>query len=400
MKVTCPNCKFTRDIKDELIPEAGRKVTCSKCKEEFPIKKSVSAETVHIKTAGESSGEGSNSNEALRSEEGMIVSDIKLVSAACPNCGGALQLPENKKVVYCSHCGSSIVVQEILQRISGSHPKVENLIMLAEAAMETKDYPQANQLLVDALKIDKNRSRAWIKRAICVNALSTDGFDRTDEIIKYIRTGISCNPTSKALAVESLMKCAGSAMNDTKYQQAHDLLAVVLEIDRENASAWVNQGICVYNLPADYDSRVNGMLHCMKTAVGYNPEFKKLVSDSIYNLIELPEKDRSIHNVEIALTSLIEAYYYNPENEHIVDTISNFIVTYGYTTIEHLIKNDDVLLKKRIAEKVQEVKRKNEERRKREEEALSKKRLRTVLITGSVILIIIIAALCIKFFSP
>lgn len=47
MKVICPNCGYTGNIKEELIPEAGRKIRCPKCNERFVVVKGIQHELDH-----------------------------------------------------------------------------------------------------------------------------------------------------------------------------------------------------------------------------------------------------------------------------------------------------------------------------------------------------------------
>lgn len=47
MKVECPKCSFTGNIKDELIPESGKNVVCPKCKTKFFVRKRIQHELEH-----------------------------------------------------------------------------------------------------------------------------------------------------------------------------------------------------------------------------------------------------------------------------------------------------------------------------------------------------------------
>jgi len=37
---------------------------------------------------------------------------MKFVAAKCPECGGALQIPEDRDKVFCTYCGCQIIVDE------------------------------------------------------------------------------------------------------------------------------------------------------------------------------------------------------------------------------------------------------------------------------------------------
>jgi len=36
--------------------------------------------------------------------------DIQIIALKCPNCGGALRVPEGTNTTYCEHCRSSVLV--------------------------------------------------------------------------------------------------------------------------------------------------------------------------------------------------------------------------------------------------------------------------------------------------
>ncbi|MBN1571862.1 MAG: zinc-ribbon domain-containing protein [Deltaproteobacteria bacterium] len=90
MEVVYPNCGFKGNIRDERIPDSGRKVTCLRCKTEFFVKKNRSAkpesgtgENLISNPPGGSYGTNiSKPNEGGRKRSPILVCSVLLVTAA------------------------------------------------------------------------------------------------------------------------------------------------------------------------------------------------------------------------------------------------------------------------------------------------------------------------------
>ncbi len=55
--------------------------------------------------------------------------------AQCPNCGGALQLPDDRNTVNCMYCGVTIVVRGAIQ--AAAMGTVKNSLQIAAAAAQS-----------------------------------------------------------------------------------------------------------------------------------------------------------------------------------------------------------------------------------------------------------------------
>lgn len=62
---------------------------------------------------------------------------VKLVSATCPNCAANLEVPNDRKIVYCTHCGSQVIVDDGSYTVT-HHNIDEAKVIAAKAAGERK----------------------------------------------------------------------------------------------------------------------------------------------------------------------------------------------------------------------------------------------------------------------
>ena len=88
---------------------------------------------------------------------------MKLKAAECPNCGGELQLPEDKNQVTCMYCDTSIVVQEaIAQKKKNISEDADKLLSLINSTIESNDLEQAAKNINQLLELDPDNAHAWI----------------------------------------------------------------------------------------------------------------------------------------------------------------------------------------------------------------------------------------------
>lgn len=84
-------------------------------------------------------------------------------AAKCVQCGGALQVPDDRDIVKCMYCGVDIVVREAINlQISQGNPK--NFLMLGEVAAESGNHVEAYKYFSMVLEIEPINSDAWQKK--------------------------------------------------------------------------------------------------------------------------------------------------------------------------------------------------------------------------------------------
>ena len=88
---------------------------------------------------------------------------MQLIPAKCPDCGGDVKLPEGKTQFTCDYCGGNILVTDLL----GSTAVMQNCMMLAYSAIDSKNYKDAYDHFNRAIEIDLHNANAWFGKAVC-----------------------------------------------------------------------------------------------------------------------------------------------------------------------------------------------------------------------------------------
>ena len=94
------------------------------------------------------------------------MTETRLISARCPNCGGAVKLPQDSRVGFCPYCNSDIVIEKESDRMMGGAVagNVENLLMLADDFFRMGSYDEALDYYNKVLEIDVSQWRGWLER--------------------------------------------------------------------------------------------------------------------------------------------------------------------------------------------------------------------------------------------
>lgn len=87
---------------------------------------------------------------------------MSFVSAKCPQCGGALQVPNDRDSVKCMYCGIDVLVREA---ISLASINVNNFLVLARAAEKAENYVEAYDYFTKFLESNPKSSEAWVGKA-------------------------------------------------------------------------------------------------------------------------------------------------------------------------------------------------------------------------------------------
>lgn len=95
---------------------------------------------------------------------------MDLKPAVCKICGGQIQVDITKQNGFCMHCGSSIIVSDVIQKVTiNRETELTNLIENANRALEAEDFNSANIFVKKALEIEFNNFelkmidlRSWI----------------------------------------------------------------------------------------------------------------------------------------------------------------------------------------------------------------------------------------------
>jgi tetratricopeptide (TPR) repeat protein len=154
--------------------------------------------------------------------------------ARCPNCGGELQLPENKATAKCMYCGGEIIVQDAIHKAAESN--VPNWLLLAKTAIDGRNYQEAYNYYTRVLEVDPQNHEAWFGKGEAAGWLSTLADFRMSEMLADIENAIRNAPGE---IKENLINRSADSINSITiayYQlmREHLLKFIALENTWEN----------------------------------------------------------------------------------------------------------------------------------------------------------------------
>lgn len=124
---------------------------------------------------------------------------MEFKAAICPNCGGDLRVPEDKKVLKCMYCGRDIVVEEAINK---AQPSLENYLTLAKSAKDSKNYKEAYDYYNKVLELNPPHYEAWLGKAESAGWQTSVKNFRIQEIITCFEKGIKFCPYMNKDAVK------------------------------------------------------------------------------------------------------------------------------------------------------------------------------------------------------
>lgn len=84
-------------------------------------------------------------------------------AAKCAQCGGALQVPDDRDIVKCMYCGVDVIVREAVHlQISQGNPK--HYLTLGQVAADSGNHAEAYKYFSMVLEVEPTNSDAWQKK--------------------------------------------------------------------------------------------------------------------------------------------------------------------------------------------------------------------------------------------
>jgi hypothetical protein len=114
---------------------------------------------------------------------------MKFSAAKCPQCGGDLQVPDNKDVVKCMYCGVDVVVREAILLVSSD---ANNLYELGCEAQKIGDFQGAYEYFSRVLESQPNNADAWLNKGSCAGWLSSLVQLRFSEMVGCHKKALAC----------------------------------------------------------------------------------------------------------------------------------------------------------------------------------------------------------------
>jgi len=148
---------------------------------------------------------------------------MPFVAARCPQCGGEIQLDNNKEVGYCMHCGSKIIVKEAINivRFDNSH-LIDNYLPIAMSALDGENYLEAELYCNKILEINSNHVDAWFIKGASIACQSSASVNRFIESYKCWENAVS-NLDINKVNIDNMLHDIYSHLKTTvlSYLQSH-----------------------------------------------------------------------------------------------------------------------------------------------------------------------------------
>lgn len=130
---------------------------------------------------------------------------MNLVPAICPQCGGQIEVDKTQEAAVCKYCGTPFIVEKAINiysttvtnnnsfegaTINVSGANIENLLKLANNALEAGNGEEAINFCNKALEIEPEKSEAWYIKMRSVEHSSTVADPKINETISYGKNAI------------------------------------------------------------------------------------------------------------------------------------------------------------------------------------------------------------------
>jgi tetratricopeptide (TPR) repeat protein len=132
-----------------------------------------------------------------------------MIKLTCPQCNGALELPDNLGVAHCMYCGTKILLQQ--PDIAKDKETIQRNKELCRIALESKNYNEAIQFSNHILEMDTKDVDAWIYKATATFGLTTEANNRYDEAKEYLKKAEEISPGDARIR---------DTLNNLTYRQA------------------------------------------------------------------------------------------------------------------------------------------------------------------------------------
>lgn len=115
---------------------------------------------------------------------------MSLVPAKCPQCGAAIQIPDEVEKANCMYCGTTLLVKEALKQNEIAGPDAKRLIELGETSLEAGRSDEAYNYFTRAIEADATLATPWYGKAKASWGQATLNDTRKDELVlccnKYV----------------------------------------------------------------------------------------------------------------------------------------------------------------------------------------------------------------------
>lgn len=117
---------------------------------------------------------------------------IEFISASCPDCGGELRVPSDRKSAKCTYCGHDVLIHDPNKFDVNLELKVDinKLFRLAQVAEKGRNYVEGTKYYSKILEYDSENISAWFGKARCVVWNGNIHKQTLDEATSYVKIGL------------------------------------------------------------------------------------------------------------------------------------------------------------------------------------------------------------------
>ena len=110
-------------------------------------------------------------------------------AAICPQCAGALQVPDDRDFIKCMYCGVDIAVRQAIGLVDANE---QNYKSLGDVAYDAKNFSEAYQYFSRALESNPKDAWLWEKKGTSAGMLSNLVASRLGEMTTLHQRALEC----------------------------------------------------------------------------------------------------------------------------------------------------------------------------------------------------------------
>jgi len=176
---------------------------------------------------------------------------MTLVAAKCPQCGSAIQLPDEVEKANCMYCGTTLMVKETLKQNENSGPDAMRLVELGETSLEASRNEEAYNYFTRAIEAKSELASPWFGKAKASWGLATLDDTRKDEIVlccnKYVE--LSARESDALVKASELLSTVASGIANVSFNHFKEYggtligqMGSAMAVTSESETvAWINR---------------------------------------------------------------------------------------------------------------------------------------------------------------
>ena len=189
---------------------------------------------------------------------------MTFVAAKCPQCAGALQVPDDRDIVKCMYCGIDVVVRQAIQLVSGN---TKNFVELAKAASAAGNYSEAYDYFTKTLELEPTNAEAWFGKGTAAGWLSTLVDFRFGEMLVAYENAVKFSKDESIAemkaACANTLSAVATACYTMSFKHAREYIAL--------PNTW-----------AEYLPRCRNIISLYEIAHSYSPDDRIIIENVIH----------------------------------------------------------------------------------------------------------------------